>query len=99
MSEIFINYRTGDAEQTAAAIDADLSHRFGSDSVFYAGKSIGGGTPFPARILQAVSTSKVLVALMGEHWLDRDSNGLRRLDDSKDWVRRNSWRRWTTGSL
>ncbi|MFE7268415.1 hypothetical protein ACFU9B_41625 [Streptomyces sp. NPDC057592] len=40
MTDVFINYRTGDGEKTAALIDQELSRRFGNGRIFRASKSI-----------------------------------------------------------
>ncbi len=88
MPEIFINYRTGDTEETAAAVDADLTHRFGADRVFFAGRSIAPASRFDASILEAVRASKVLIALIGPNWLAPGPQGRPRVFEAEDWVRR-----------
>lgn len=89
MYDIFINYRTGDTEQTASAFNADFSHRFGTDRVFFAGESIGAARPFDSEILAAVRSTRVLIALIGPAWLAPDAQGrVRLLDDKDDWVHR-----------
>ncbi|NED04854.1 toll/interleukin-1 receptor domain-containing protein, partial [Streptomyces sp. SID6648] len=47
MSEIFINYRTGDGEKTAALLRQGLSHRFGPGHAFHASQSIIPGESWP----------------------------------------------------
>lgn len=83
MPEVFINYRTGDAEQTAAAIDTALVRRFGEDRVFFAGRSLRAGRVFPNGLLRGVRRSEVLLAVLG-------AEGARspRLAAADDWVRR-----------
>ena len=88
MPDIFINYRTQDTEQAAAAIDADLVHRFGPDRVFFAGRSIQPSRRFDTRILDAVSNSRVLISLIGPDWLAHGPQGRPRLFEDEDWVRR-----------
>jgi hypothetical protein len=88
MPEIFINYRTGDGEETAVAFKLELSHRFGADKVFFASDSIKPGEAFPQALLKNVRSSKVLLAIIGSRWLARDDGGHRRIDDANDWVRR-----------
>ncbi|HEV2634236.1 MAG TPA: TIR domain-containing protein [Actinocrinis sp.] len=87
MPDIFINYRTGDVEHAAAAIERDLSHRFGSDRVFYAGKTILGGENFRTALLRNARTCAVLLALIGPDWLTVNDEGLVSLFDPEDWVR------------
>lgn len=86
MTDVFINYRNGDGEDTAAFIGTDLSRRFGSEKIFRASDSIESGEPFPPRILGAVHGSRVVLAVIGDRWAD--SNGRKRLEDKRDWVRR-----------
>ncbi|NGO71039.1 TIR domain-containing protein [Streptomyces boncukensis] len=91
MPEVFINYRTGDGDKTAAAIERELSHRFGSEQIFRAGKSIGPGELFDDTLLQNVRRSSVLLAVIGPRWLDApdaSDRGRRALDNRDDWVRR-----------
>ena len=88
MHEVFVNYRTGDAQDAAAAINVDLSHRFGTHAVFFAGKSIPAGQDFREALPREVRRSRVLLAVIGENWLKRDPHGRRLLDDPEDWVRR-----------
>ncbi|NEC36400.1 toll/interleukin-1 receptor domain-containing protein [Streptomyces rubrogriseus] len=84
MSEIFINYRTGDGEKTAALLRQGLSHRFGPGHAFHASQSIVPGESWPERLLTAVRRSSVLLAVIGPDW----TNFRTRLDDPEDWVRK-----------
>lgn len=87
-ARIFINYRSSDAGW-AVHLDNVLSARFGSDRVFRASRSIQPGEDFIDRILSAVESSKVLVAVVGPGWLNAtDRTGGRALDNERDWVRR-----------
>ncbi|MFF4123353.1 toll/interleukin-1 receptor domain-containing protein [Microbispora rosea] len=83
MPEVFVNYRTGDGDKTAAVIDRELSHRFGEDKVFRASKSIKPGSPYPAELLDNVRNCSALVAVIGPDWA-----GAPALRDENDWVRR-----------
>lgn len=84
MSEIFINYRTGDGEKTAALLRQGLSHRFGAGHAFHASQSIVPGESWPQRLLAAVRRSSVLLAVIGPRW----ANFRTELENPKDWVRR-----------
>ncbi|MGP2436930.1 toll/interleukin-1 receptor domain-containing protein [Streptomyces sp. JW3] len=84
MSEIFINYRTGDGEKTAALLRQGLSHRFGPGHAFHASQSIVPGESWAERLLAAVRRSSVLLAVIGPHWTKFRS----RLEDPADWVRK-----------
>ncbi|MDC0769669.1 toll/interleukin-1 receptor domain-containing protein [Streptomyces sp. HD] len=81
MPEIFINYRTGDGEQAAATLDNALRARFGDGHVYRASRSIAPGDAFDHDLVNNVRRSSVLLALIGNHWLDKPTLGH---DD--DWV-------------
>ncbi|MFG2594430.1 toll/interleukin-1 receptor domain-containing protein [Streptomyces sp. NPDC048462] len=84
MTDVFINYRTGDGEKTAALIDQELSRRFGSGRIFRASKSVAPGRPYPDDLLNGLRRSSVLLAVIGPDW----TNFRERLRDPQDWVRR-----------
>lgn len=83
MHEVFINYRTGDGDEAAFAIERELSRRFGEKAVFRASKSIPPGGDFPEELLRAVQNCTVLLAVIGPEWHTHP-----RLRDAGDWVRR-----------
>ncbi|MER5770907.1 toll/interleukin-1 receptor domain-containing protein [Streptomyces sp. NPDC001985] len=83
MAEIFINYRTGDGEDSAVAIEGYLSERFGTQRVFRASKSIQLGDLFDEELLKGVRRSSVLLAVIGGKW-----TGFPQLQRADDWVRR-----------
>ncbi|MFC9285916.1 toll/interleukin-1 receptor domain-containing protein [Streptomyces sp. NPDC057052] len=84
MNDVFINYRTGDGDKTAALIDQELSRRFGRDRVFRASKSIAPGRGYPDALLAGVRRSSLLLAVVGPDW----TNFQARLRDPEDWVRK-----------
>ncbi|NLU68769.1 toll/interleukin-1 receptor domain-containing protein [Streptomyces sp. HNM0574] len=84
MVDVFINYRTGDGDKTAALIDTALSARFGSERAFRASKSIRPGDPFPEDLLSGVRRSALLLAVIGPDW----TNFRAKLRDPGDWVRK-----------
>ncbi|MFE0421284.1 toll/interleukin-1 receptor domain-containing protein [Streptomyces sp. NPDC058953] len=89
MTLIFVNYRTGDEEGTATLVERELSRRFGNDNVFRASKSIEPGRRFPQEIITAVRRSRVLIAVIGPHWIDASSSdGRPALANPDDWTRR-----------
>lgn len=89
MPDIFINYRTGDEESAATAIERDLAARFGREKVFRDSTSIRAGDQFPNRLLAGVHGGRVLLAVIGPRWQDpRDPNGRSPLEHEDDWVRR-----------
>ncbi|MFI1203059.1 toll/interleukin-1 receptor domain-containing protein (plasmid) [Streptomyces sp. BHT-5-2] len=84
MDEVFLNYRTGDGEKTAALIDQELSRRFGRKSIFRASKSIAPGAAYPESLLTALRRSSLFLAVVGPDW----TNFQHRLHDPEDWVRK-----------
>ncbi|GAB3654346.1 hypothetical protein GCM10027589_12990 [Actinocorallia lasiicapitis] len=83
MTEVFINYRTGDGEKTAVVLETALSSRFGDAVAFRAAKSIPPGESFADALLRAVRRCSVLLAVIGPAWVS-DA----RLRSKNDWVRR-----------
>jgi hypothetical protein len=81
--DVFINYRTGDGDKTAALIDQELSRRFGTNHIFRASKSIPPGNTYPGALLTGVRRSSVLLAVIGPDW----TNFQTKLRDPEDWVR------------
>ncbi|MET9628353.1 toll/interleukin-1 receptor domain-containing protein [Lentzea sp. NPDC006480] len=89
MPGVFVNYRTGDGEWAAALVKRELSARFGADQVFYASQSIRLGEDFSREILSGLRRCEVLLAIIGPRWSGAvDREGVRRLEKSDDWVRR-----------
>jgi hypothetical protein len=84
MNDVFINYRTGDGDKTAALIDQELSRRFGRKRIFRASKSIAPGHAYPEALLTGVRRSSVVLAVIGPDW----TNFQARLRDPEDWVRK-----------
>ncbi|WLQ46791.1 toll/interleukin-1 receptor domain-containing protein [Streptomyces poriferorum] len=84
MTDVFINYRTGDGDKTAALIDQELSRRFGSGRIFRASKSIAPGQAYPDELLAGLRRSAVVLAVIGPDWTNFQS----RLHDPGDWVRK-----------
>lgn len=87
MGGVFVNYRTGDGEWAALLIDRELKNRFGADQVFYASRSIQPGDDFAREIERRLANSDVLLAVIGDRWLETDAAGRNRIDDPDDWVR------------
>jgi TIR domain len=95
---IFINYRGADSQTAAALIDRELVARFGSDQVFLDCRSIPAGADFVEELLRRVRTCGVLVVVIGPHWLTlTDEAGRRRIDDPRDWLRREIVEAFTHG--
>jgi hypothetical protein len=89
MGRVFINYRVLDERFGVAAVYEILVQRFGVDSVFRDCVSLQPGEHYPSAILEAVSHSDVLLAVIGPGWLTlADEFGFRLIDRHDDWVRR-----------
>lgn len=82
MPEVFINYRTGDGDETAALVDEHLSNRFGAERIFRAGKSIPPGADYREALVREVRASMVLITIIGPGWCHHPG-----LADPNDWVR------------
>jgi hypothetical protein len=88
MRSVFINYRRNDSEGEAGRLFDELTLRFGHESVFMDVAAIEPGRDFRKAIDQSVANCSVLLAIIGQEWLDlRDAGGRRRLDDPNDFVR------------
>ena len=88
MPKIFICYRRADSEYPAHSIYDALASRFGQENVFFDVDTIPVGLDFHGVLNEAVSQCDVLLAVIGDHWLNaQDTTGKRRLDDPDDFVR------------
>jgi formylglycine-generating enzyme required for sulfatase activity len=88
MPRIFVSYRRDDTGYVATALHEKLAARFGGGSVFMDVDAIPAGRNFRQHLERAVGECDVVLAVIGEHWLDvRDEGGRRRLDLPTDWVR------------
>jgi TIR domain len=86
---IFINYRGEDSQTAAALIDRDLTARFGSEQVFLDSRSIPAGSDLLRSCWGGVRSCSVLLVVIGPRWLTvTDAAGERRIDDPRDWLRR-----------
>src|SRR4051794_24116143 len=84
---VFINYRSSDAASAAALLHAELSARFGPKAVFLDYESMPLGEDFEKALLARVRASAVVLAVVGDRWLDGE-RGQRPIDSKDDWVRR-----------
>ncbi len=88
MRSIFINYRRSDSEGESGRLFDELTLRFSDVSVFMDVAAIEPGRDFRKAIDQSVATCTVLLAVMGQDWLEwKDALGHRRLEDANDFVR------------
>ncbi len=85
---VFISYRRDDSAFPAGWLYDRLCAHLGRDCVFKDVDSIDPGDDFFRVIEDAVGSCQVLLALIGDRWLDiTDETGNRRLDDPDDFVR------------
>ena len=85
---VFISYRREDSAFPAGWLYDLLCAHLGSDYIFKDVDSIDPGDDFVRVIGDAVGSCQVLLALIGDRWLDiTDRTGHRRLDDPEDFVR------------
>ena len=85
---IFISYRRSDSQFATDRIYERLAEKFGARRVFMDIDDIPLGVNFQEYIDQQVSTSDVVLAVIGEHWLDStDQDGNLRLHNPSDFVR------------
>jgi hypothetical protein len=88
MPGVFISYRREDSSAWAGRLFDILSAHFGRRNTFMDLDGIEGGDDFVTVIDEKLKVSDVLVAVIGIHWLSvADTNGTRRLDNPKDFVR------------
>src|SRR6516162_10399764 len=86
---IFISYRRTDDPGFAHAIYTRLEQEFPGESLFMDVEGrIRPGDDFAAILNAEVAQCDVLLAIIGERWLDaRDEDGRRRLEKDDDFVR------------
>jgi hypothetical protein len=88
LADIFVSYRRADSIDVVGRICDYLHVRFGEERVFHDVDSILFGQDFRDVIAEAISKSKVMLAVVGDQWADAaDPNGVRRLDQPDDYVR------------
>jgi hypothetical protein len=87
-TEIFVNYRTGDEPFAAILLDELMVARFGPDMVFRDGRAIRLGEEFRDRLWESLASSSVLLVVIGPRWLTIEVDGVRKLDQPNDYVRR-----------
>lgn len=84
---VFVSYRRG--EGYAGRLTRCLEEALGRDAVFLDLDDIAPGTPFGPRIVERIQAAEAVLAVISQRWLTvTDAAGKPRLDDPKDWVRR-----------
>jgi len=92
MSKLFISYRRDDSADVTGRLHDRLKGHFGDGTIFLDVDTIPFGMDFRQCIGDAVNQCDVLLAVIGDHWLeacyaDGPKQGSRRLDDPHDYVR------------
>ena len=88
MRTVFISYRRDDTAGEARALYKDLVASLGEDSVFMDVDSIALGRDFREALHERLESCDIMLALIGDEWLDSNNvPGQRRLDDAGDFVR------------
>ena len=86
--KIFISYRRRDDPGGAGRLFDALNEAFEPGRLFLDVDSIEPGQDFVDVIEDRVAQSAVLLAVIGQHWVDAsDDQGHRRLDNAQDYVR------------
>jgi tetratricopeptide (TPR) repeat protein len=86
MDTIFISYRRNDSVKWAKKLYKNISLRYGKDLVFQDVEDIGPGDIWLEKIRKELDACKVILLLIGPHWLI-NKDGINRLKDKKDILR------------
>ncbi len=85
---IFLSYRRSDSQAWAGRLSDDLRDYFGRERVYRDLDSNRGAQDYVRQINEALSRSRVVIAVVGSSWLGSlAADGTRRLDDPEDLVR------------
>jgi len=88
MAEVFISYRHDDSEGWAGRLAEAIQIAFGETEVFFDMESIIPSAEWRRSIEEALTSCKVLIALIGPRWVSAAAPaGQRRLDNPQDVVR------------
>ena len=88
MSGLFISYRRGDQAGYAGRLADALESTFGADNVFRDIEDIRPGDDFVTALEQQLQSIDMMLVVIGPAWLSASRNGVRRLDEADDFVRR-----------
>lgn len=87
MSKIFISYRRSDTAAIAGRIADRLKFFFGAEAVFIDIDDIPVAVDFRVYLEQTINGCDIVLALIGDRWLELDLEGIPRISDPKDFVR------------
>lgn len=89
MPTVFISYRRADSVAASRGIYRYLQKCFGRDAAFMDIGEIRYGTDWAQSIDTALAQSRIVLPVIGRHWLRMtNDHGIRRIDLETDWVRR-----------
>ncbi|WP_230971086.1 toll/interleukin-1 receptor domain-containing protein [Nitrogeniibacter aestuarii] len=88
MGHIFISYRRDDSAGYAGRLEEALQAYFGPDAVFRDVDDLVPGMAFSSALDARIDAARVVLVLIGPGWLDADRDGVRRLEQADDYVRR-----------
>ena len=88
MPNVFISYRRDDSSTISELIDQKLIEHYGPTAVFRDIDNIAVAEDFQKAIGRALRRCDVMVAVIGKRWLGVGSDGVRRIDGDRDWIRR-----------
>jgi hypothetical protein len=85
---VFISYRREDSADVTGRINERLTQRYGHNVVFQDIDNIPLGVDFRQHLDRALSRCDVLLAVIGDRWIEEErSVGQRRIDDPRDHLR------------
>lgn len=88
-NKIFLSHRHSDTQSDCHRIRETLEEEFGEDAVFLDIENLEPGIRFADAIDKALKESKVVLVAIGPDWFgDPNEDGITRLFQEKDWVRR-----------
>lgn len=88
MPGLFISYRRDDQAGFAGRLADALGEAFGAENVFRDIEDIRPGDDFVVTLQKQLDGVRVVLVMIGPAWLSASRNGIRRLDDPDDFVRR-----------
>ncbi len=88
ISNIFLSYRRSDSANVTGRIYDSLLRDFDKKQIFKDVDSIPLGVDFRKHLNQKVGECNVLIAVIGNQWIEPNTpKGQKRIDDKKDFVR------------
>jgi hypothetical protein len=88
MAKVFISYRNEDAPSDASLIANFIDHELGASTAFIDYKSIPLGIDFEAYLWKTLGQCAAVIVVIGPQWLRQDDEGVRRIDNEEDFIRR-----------